>query len=430
MASLSFALLPEAASQFYDMLSCLAKFSDTVSIEAREDRLLICTLNSSRSGYAGFTLDYPQFFSEYSFNLARPTTSSTSVNKYSFRILNKALISAFRSRVADQRTRNTTVDKWVVTVQDRLDETECRLVIQAICNGGITKTYRLTFEEAEVTFALFEKNEAKNCWVISSTMLKENTDFFGPRAEQLDICHENGKISFISFTEKIVNAKKEVLKHPLQTTIAINAPDFEECEVLEQLHITISVKEFRSVVAHAASLNVSLRATYSRPSRPLQFSYGLNGVKSQFILMTAGEYRGPQVQPTAQEPLSVLSRPTNITVPITADNTMGAPPVPRMAQRKPNESNRALGRVSPVKAKAVSQQNETLFVRDDDEAWDPPNFDTEESVRWDASGDFSQLQSFRDSGTVSGQSAGPATENVDTEVPATQRVSQIRGLWG
>jgi len=39
MVTLNFTLTPEAASRVHDFLICLAKFSDSVSIEARRDRV-------------------------------------------------------------------------------------------------------------------------------------------------------------------------------------------------------------------------------------------------------------------------------------------------------------------------------------------------------------------------------------------------------
>lgn len=39
MVVLNFTLLPEAAAKVHDLLVCLGKFSDTVSIEARRERV-------------------------------------------------------------------------------------------------------------------------------------------------------------------------------------------------------------------------------------------------------------------------------------------------------------------------------------------------------------------------------------------------------
>lgn len=72
---------------------------------------------------------------------------------------------------------------------------------------GVTKTYRLTYESVEVMHALFDRSSASNKWTIKSGFLREFTDYFSPKAEQLDMYSEDGKMTFLSFTEKVVNAK-------------------------------------------------------------------------------------------------------------------------------------------------------------------------------------------------------------------------------
>jgi len=57
-------------------------------------------------------------------------------------------------------------------------------------------------------YALFDKQHAKNHWTIRSLYMKEFVEYFGPRTEQLDMYYEDGRITFTSFTEKIVNANR------------------------------------------------------------------------------------------------------------------------------------------------------------------------------------------------------------------------------
>lgn len=69
------------------------------------------------------------------------------------------------------------------------------------------KTYKLTYESTEVMHALFDKSVATNRWSISARVLKEFVEHFGPRTEQLDFYSENGKATFTSYTEKIMDGK-------------------------------------------------------------------------------------------------------------------------------------------------------------------------------------------------------------------------------
>src|SRR3954466_4566744 len=70
---------------------------------------------------------------------------------------------------------------------------------------GVLKTYRLTFEAVAPMHALFVKESANNNWSISSRTLREYVEHFGPGTEQLDIYSEDGKVSFTSYTEKIMS---------------------------------------------------------------------------------------------------------------------------------------------------------------------------------------------------------------------------------
>jgi cell cycle checkpoint control protein RAD9A len=53
--------------------------------------------------------------------------------------------------------------------------------------------------------ALFVKESANNSWSISSKTLREFVEHFGPGTEQLDIYSEDGRVSFTSYTEKIMS---------------------------------------------------------------------------------------------------------------------------------------------------------------------------------------------------------------------------------
>lgn len=75
---------------------------------------------------------------------------------------------------------------------------------------GMTKFYRLTYESVEVMHALFDRTAAKQGWRISSRVLREYIEFFGPKTEQLDLLAQQGKAIFTSFTEKVAVGNGEV----------------------------------------------------------------------------------------------------------------------------------------------------------------------------------------------------------------------------
>ena len=73
--------------------------------------------------------------------------------------------------------------------------------------AGVTKTYRLTYESVPVMHALFERSSAQNQWRSRSRLLRDIIEYFGSKTEQLDIYHEGMRVTFTSYTEKIMDGK-------------------------------------------------------------------------------------------------------------------------------------------------------------------------------------------------------------------------------
>ena len=63
------------------------------------------------------------------------------------------------------------------------------------------------YESVEIMHALFDKSTALNRWSIRSSILKEFVEFFGPKTEQLDMYFEDDRMTFTTFTEKVMSGK-------------------------------------------------------------------------------------------------------------------------------------------------------------------------------------------------------------------------------
>ena len=57
------------------------------------------------------------------------------------------------------------------------------------------------------TFDRRNPTNVRNNWRINSRLLKEYIDHFGPKAENLGMQAEGGRVTFCSFTEKVVDGK-------------------------------------------------------------------------------------------------------------------------------------------------------------------------------------------------------------------------------
>ena len=265
--------------------------------------------------------------------------------------------------------------------------------------------------------ALFNSNAAKNMWTIGASTLRSFSEYFGLNTEQLDICSEDGRTTFTSYTEKIMSGRGlhynsfrrrayilvtdvgvDVLKQPLQTSITKDNLDFEDFKVEEQLHIGISVKDFKAIVAHAETLKTSITSLYSFPTRPMKLSYQEHGMQCEFTLMTIGDYRGGSVTPapaavsqtspapTEREP----SRQSTIQTAVQPKATTTMPPPSQPLSRGFNKEpqSQRTQRPSPPPPKA-SLNPESLFLpadEDDDRIWGERNYDDEQDMLgWDAS---------------------------------------------
>jgi cell cycle checkpoint control protein RAD9A len=347
----------------------------------------------------------------------------------------KALLSVFKGRLYDPLGRDGSIARCEVSVLDRPDETQCRFIVKMVCNPGVIKTYKLTYEAVDVMHALFDRNTARNRWSMHSSAMREYIEYFGTKTEMLDIFSgEDGHAVFKSYTDKVLNGA-EILKHPLQTAVAVNTTDFDEFDVEQGLHIVISVKDFRAIVIHADTLKTNLKAYYSQPTRPLQFSYGCDGMQCEFTLMTSGEYNAGSTPAPAAMPQQMSSRATSRAQTVDTARSMNRSMRSEMPPPVEPASRRTTGRRNPGSRREPSPKpsdadQESLFVREDDDEnrWEPIDYENEEeTLGWDASAehDAALFPTFRDSASLSRTQTAESNEGV----APTQRVSQIKGLW-
>lgn len=254
-----------------------------------------------------------------------------------------------------------------------------------------------------------------------------------------------------------------MLKQPLQTSITIDNLDFEDFAVEEQLHIGISVKDFKAIVTHAETLKTSITALYSFPTQPMQLSYCEYGMQCEFTLMTIGDYRGGSVTP-APAPVRQMSaapaerpQPRQSTAqipPVTTlqkSTTMPPPsePASRSFTREPQSQR--IQRPSPPPPKA-SLDPESLFIpidEDEDRVWGERNYDDErDMLGWDASANnvrvhLTSRKRYTDSdsqasdldgmrkGTASSSRLEPYRpwqEDLSSRIAPTQRISDVCDL--
>jgi cell cycle checkpoint control protein RAD9A len=186
------------------------------------------------------------------------------------------------------------------------------------------------------------------------------------------------------------------LKQPLHTSVAIDTAEFSEFNVEEKLHIVISVKDFKTIIMHAGITNNTVSAAYSHPSRPMQLKYTDEGMSTEFILMTIGDFRGSSTTPAPGVTRGISSKTGARQHLEASSNRIGVNAAPSMpppsraaAPSISRESSKAKVRRPSPPPPQPSLQSESLFFPDpdDDQRWDPADYDDEdeEPLGWDAS---------------------------------------------
>ncbi|RBR13983.1 uncharacterized protein FIESC28_07949 [Fusarium coffeatum] len=393
MALLSFTLSEEGVAAFRDALICLNKFSDDVSLEARKDSFVLTTLNTSKSAYASVKFATTKFFSRYHYQGSRQFH-----DRFHCTLYIRALVSLFRSRTASDTQRDvekqTLIDRCDVAIEDG-EGIESRFIARLIFRNGLTSTHRLPFEVAVPVHAKFNKQDAPHHWKISSRTLRQLMDHFGPGIEFLDINTDGDHVNFTCFSEKTVS-EDAVLKKPLQTSIAVEAEEFDDIDVEDKLHIVISVKDFRAIIQHAGITGNDVSARYSVPTQPIQLSYTGDAISCEFLVMTVGERgtnpaqktkkgrknapqsTGPRLEATTRRPSMPPSEPQQPLLPPPPPSFPPPNSTPQMSAARASASRVGIFDLRPSQKPAppATNQSESLFV--EDEGWEPINYDDEE----------------------------------------------------
>lgn len=237
----------------------------------------------------------------------------------------------------------------------------------------------------------------------------------------------------------------EVLKQPLETAISLHTGDFEDFHMQQDVHIVISVKDFKAIVTHAETLQGPISAYFSAPARPLQFVYENFGMHCEFTLMTIGDGRASSALPqtkfistrtqSSRQPSAAPVQPSARTT-----STMAPPPRPARSKAMPILSQRPPLKPHEIHRSTTNETDpdpESLFLPggDDEQDWDPPNYDQEpeeEMLGWDAANERpsdSLRQTFRDSGSAARSQTRsyehPASYKTQEGLEPTQRMSQV-----
>ncbi|ORY05753.1 Rad9-domain-containing protein [Basidiobolus meristosporus CBS 931.73] len=283
---------------FYKILHCLSRIGEDLNLEARRNKLLLTTINSSRSAFGNFSCSR-KFFDEYKLHIEPGDSEKEPLETFAWGGggSNQSLVSIFRKR--------NNLDKTVEKCELRLEEgagagDECRLVIQMFCKYGIVKTYKLFYEPCEPLHALYSKADFRNRWVASPKILSGWIFHFHHKLEEITLECEPNVIRMKSFTEEIQQiadetGKREEFRRGLQTEIISESDEFDLYEIHGDAEMTFNLKEFKAIVSFAETMSTSVIAHFENGGKPLLLSVQLaDAVFGEFVLATLTDHLSSQ----------------------------------------------------------------------------------------------------------------------------------------
>ena len=207
------------------------------------------------------------------------------------------------------------------------------------------------------------------------------------------------------------------------------------------MHVVINVRDFKAIVTHAETLKGAISASFSHPTKPLQFSYQNAGLLAEFTLMTSGDFRGASATPN---PNFISTKPSTLQpsivptlMPTQTANEM-LPPARRLADKPLGTQKPGMVSQGPTQQpqsfnQAIDEENLFMPAPDMDHAWDAPDYNApeeEEMLGWDANNEHHSASihpTFRDSGTVSRPHQANPIPGYPTQegLEPTQRLSQV-----
>jgi len=246
------------------MIHCLSKIGEDLFFEATKSKLILRTLNASRSAYFAFSLSH-NFFEQYTLN-----------NKDDSRckVLLKPCLAVFRSL--------TTVDKCIV----RESVEDAKLVFELHCKMGVRKTYRLNVEDCEPLQAIYDRASCRNRLVAKAKLLADSIGNFSGTPDEVTLVLQKNHATLRSYVD---DQKADDLKAKVvNTTLTIGQDDFETFELArENIELTFCLKEMKAILGFCEAVSQPVSIFIDEGGKPILLSVKLyNAFEADFVLAT------------------------------------------------------------------------------------------------------------------------------------------------
>ncbi|KAF9126425.1 hypothetical protein BGW39_006619 [Mortierella sp. 14UC] len=252
---------------FQNVLTCLDKVGEDITIEARQDRLILSTLSLTRTAYANFTFTR-SFFESYSLDLSNPAIQNDDDGPYlRCSIIAKALVSACRVRGnIEEKIHNLSV---YLNSAEGVGE-DCRLTIEVLFKSGCIKFHKLLYQSCLENLQLIDSVDTfQNSWELGAPAMNGLSDYFSSKAEEMTMKFNESGIVLQTSNDSGEDSDKS--KRFGATMVPVERAAMSQYFMQEEGQIVYSLKEFKAILAFAVGLRLNMSAYFDASDRPIVF---------------------------------------------------------------------------------------------------------------------------------------------------------------
>eukprot|EP01134_Creolimax_fragrantissima_P003442 CFRG3442T1 len=265
----------ENLKDFGKALNCLSRVGDNVCFESYVDRLVIYTVSSSLSVLAKFTF-MNGFFS---------TISADGPNRgvciIRCKILTKSIQPIVRTLILGDKTIESCAIRFMLG--------EPCLVFELGCTHGITRLYKLNYEDVDELKMVSYKAQSKSTVSIKASIMNECISNFPASLEEISFVFDHQRLrvkSYIDGEENISRIKNNA-NRMLATEFALSRSEFTLYQVAKSATLTFCLKEVRAILQYCDAYRQALTIYFDSGGSPLTLAYeDVNYVQTDFVLST------------------------------------------------------------------------------------------------------------------------------------------------
>ncbi|XP_043274572.1 cell cycle checkpoint control protein RAD9A [Venturia canescens] len=247
-------------------IHALAKISEEMYVEPREESLSFRSVSPTNSAYCDFTFQ-DSYFTFYSFgNLEEEDALKCKISM-------KSALTVFKSLPV--------IEKLVKTCHIRLEPNSDQLIFIFEFKNSVVKTFFLPIIDCEQLTGPLIQDNLPNKLSAQARVLTDVLQNFQQNLPEitLEVMHQKLLMrNYVDETSTMANSTR--------TQLAVTIGEFDEYKIGQEAQITFCLKEFRAILSFAEALTLPLNVYFETMGKPVYFDLKQASFKANLVLST------------------------------------------------------------------------------------------------------------------------------------------------